>query len=244
MRGGGGVFAIATTTYIKAHPAFQAVNVIVGQVSTSSQEAYEEMITQFVQNDPIYMQNLTSGIWESDYPNLTFIFLKGFQEGDTVIPADYAAFDFLQNISGVTVELEAVQFSSWYSAYTELINPALSAGDLVGVSVLDISRIISSDLLGSESGRQNISNFITSLPSGQPFLFERSKPPALYQCISSFAFTNIILQSAVVLLVKLILMRYVICIPDLCTCTNDNVMKDCHKPCLAYSTCVRQHSYI
>ncbi|PSR79577.1 hypothetical protein BD289DRAFT_415449, partial [Coniella lustricola] len=28
MRGGGGVFAIATTTYIKAHPAFQAVNVI------------------------------------------------------------------------------------------------------------------------------------------------------------------------------------------------------------------------
>ncbi|PSR79576.1 hypothetical protein BD289DRAFT_442225 [Coniella lustricola] len=148
------------------------------------------MIDQFVKNDPLYMQNLTSGIWESAYPDLTFIFLKGFQQGDAVVPADYAAFDFLQNISGVTAELEAAQFPSWYSAYTELINPALSAGDLVGVSILDISRIISSDLLGSESGRQNISDFITALPSGQSFLFERVSGGAVSQVDSEATAIN------------------------------------------------------
>ena len=175
MRGGGGVFAIAVRTYVKAHDAFEAVNAVVGEVTASSTEAYNQMVSQFVENDPIYMKNFSSGIWETSFPTMALSFQKGFQTGEVVISGNVslAAFDFLNSIPGVTVKLEGAQFPTWNAAYQQAVQPLIDGGNLVGVDLLVISRIISKGLLGTQTGRQSIVDFVTGLPQNQPFILQR-----------------------------------------------------------------------
>ncbi|KAA8641446.1 hypothetical protein EYZ11_002277 [Aspergillus tanneri] len=175
MRGGGGVFAISSTTYIKAHPAFQAVNVVVGQVSASSSEAYKRMISEFVQNDPKYGPQFSSGIWETSYPNITMSFHKGFQASETVVSGDQSlkAFDFLKSIDGVTANVQGFQFKTWAEAFEKVVGPLMEEGSAVGVNLLDLSRVVPNTLTSSKEGRQSIADFVSGLPKTQPFLFHR-----------------------------------------------------------------------
>jgi hypothetical protein len=175
MRGGGGVFAIAVKTYVKAYGAFQAVNAVVGEVTANCTETYNQMISQFVENDPIYMNNFSSGLWETSFPTMVLAFQKGFQTGEEVVSGNVslAAFDFLNSIPGVTVKLEGVQFPTWNAAYQQAVRPLVDAGDLVGVDLLLISRIVAFDLLETQTGRQSIVKFVTGLPQNQSFIFQR-----------------------------------------------------------------------
>ncbi|UKZ76841.1 hypothetical protein TrVFT333_004556 [Trichoderma virens FT-333] len=175
MRGGGGVFAIATKVYLEAHAAFQAVNIVAGEIIAADEASYQEMITQFVAQDPDYMKSFSSGLWETTFPALAMTFQKGFQYGEQVVSANtsLAAFEFLNSIPNVTVSLTAKQFPTFFEAYATLMQPLIDAGNRIGINIGLISRIIDKDLLGAESGRKNISDFILSLPSTQPFILQR-----------------------------------------------------------------------
>ncbi|PLB53578.1 FAD-binding domain-containing protein [Aspergillus steynii IBT 23096] len=163
MRGGGGVFAVSTATYVKAHPAFKAVNVVAGQVSAANEKAYRNLISEFVQRDPEYASGFSSGIWETTYPNLTIVFQKGFQANETLVSGEKSAsaFDFLNSLDDVTVSLQGLQFESWSQAFEAVVGPIMEEGSAVGVNILDISRVVSNDMLGSKDGRQSIAEFVT-----------------------------------------------------------------------------------
>ena len=184
MRGGGGVFAIASKTYIKAHPAFQAVNVVVGQVTASSETAYKTMISTFVEHDQAYGSNFSSGIWEASYPSITLSFQKGFQTHETVVLANQSlqVFDFLKSIDGVTSTLAGYKFATWDAAYDAILEPMMDTASPVGVNVLDVSRIVPNTKRETTKGRTQLADFVLSLNATQPFIFQRGTLNCPFLC--------------------------------------------------------------
>ncbi|KAI9035791.1 putative flavin-containing amine oxidasedehydrogenase [Aspergillus affinis] len=151
MRGGGGVFSVSTATYVKAPPAFEAVNVVVGQVSAAD-KSYQKLISEFVQRDPEYVPGFSWGLWETTYPNLTIAFQKGFQSDETLLSAERSlgAFDFLNSIDNVTVNIQGLQFETWNQAFENVVGPIMEEGIAVGVNIMDISRVVPNDLWSSK----------------------------------------------------------------------------------------------
>ena len=174
MRGGGGAFAIATRTYYKAHPAFAAVNTVAGTITANSTEVYEQMISELISHYPSYIRNFTSGIVETSFPTLAVGFQVGFQDTSAVVPASdsLAVFDFLTSISGTNNTLAAAQFPTFNEAYVKVINPVTAAGGVVGISLIETSRIASEALFLSEKGRESVSDFINSLPAEQAIIIQ------------------------------------------------------------------------
>lgn len=48
LRGGGGAFAVVTRAYVKAHPAFSAVNSVAGQIGCADRASYEGLVRAIV----------------------------------------------------------------------------------------------------------------------------------------------------------------------------------------------------
>ena len=174
MRGGGGAFAIATRTYYKAHPAFAAVNTVAGAITANSTEVYEQMIQELIEHYPDYIQNFTSGIVETSFPTLDLSFQVGFQAASAVVSASesLAVFGFLTSLPGTNNTVAAGQFPTFIEAYTEVIGPVTGAGGVVGVDLIETSRIASEAVFSTEAGRTSVSDFIISLPAGQPIIIQ------------------------------------------------------------------------
>ena len=141
-----------------------------GQVSAADKKSYQNMISEFVQRDPEYASGFISGLWETTYPNLTIAFQKGFQSKETVVSAEksLSAFDFLNSIDEVTVNLQGLQSETWNEAFEKIVGPIMKEGSAVGVNVMDISRVVPNDLWSSKDGRQSIADFVTGLPQTNP----------------------------------------------------------------------------
>ena len=171
MRGGGGVFAIAYTTYLKAWPAFTAINAVAGAATANSTETYNKMITAIVENDSTYMQNFTSGIYETEFPSVGFSFQRAFTDNSSIISVNESAtlLDFLFNMPGVNTTVHMGQFTTWNQAYNAVVGPQVNSA--VGVNLLISSRIISQEVMGSAA----MANFITSLPQTQPIIIQRGR---------------------------------------------------------------------
>ncbi len=109
---------------------------------------------------------------------MAFVFQKGFQASDQVEPinATLKAFDFLNQIDGVTTQITGEQYPTWNEAFKNLINPTMGPALLVGVPILLISRIVSTNLLERRKAGRRYLTLSQACLSGQPFIFQRGKP--------------------------------------------------------------------
>lgn len=115
-----------------------------------------------------------AGVWEAQFPIIAYLNTQLFGPNDTVISAEelLQSYDDISNIPGVNASLTAAQFSTWNDAYVNVVIPTVAAAGAVGLSIADISRIVSNDLMSTQGGRDSIADYILSLPAQEAFIFQ------------------------------------------------------------------------
>jgi hypothetical protein len=166
---------VVAKAYFKAHPAFTAVNVVAGTLTANSAEAYGSLIRIFLDSQPIYQEQNFTWLWETSPPTVAMSFNIGFLDSATAPSADetFALFKKLTAIPGVTSQLTASQFPNWNEAYVNVVEPITNTGNLVGVNIGLTSRVVSQEQMLSQDGRDKIADFVTGLPNGIPFIFQK-----------------------------------------------------------------------
>ncbi|EJT75845.1 hypothetical protein GGTG_05774 [Gaeumannomyces tritici R3-111a-1] len=188
LRGGGGAFAAVTRAYIKAHPAFSAINSVAGQIGCANRASYEGLVRTIVDAQTSLQENGHTGVWACQPSRLgcMYISVVSFGSNDTVFPAS-ETLDDLQSIltvSGCANSLRATTFTgsrSWNEAYQGVISPMVSASVSVGLPVTVHSRIVPRPLIESPEGLERIKGFLLDLPSASSFIWQNTVSGAVTQ---------------------------------------------------------------
>ncbi|KAI1266333.1 FAD-binding domain-containing protein [Xylariaceae sp. FL1019] len=174
LRGGGGAFGVTTRVWIKAHPAYSAVNVVAGGVGCSTRAAYEELITNLVDAQEELRDLGHTGLWSCSGDELGYaiVSIVAYEEGETALSANETLADFaaINNVTGCQAAFSAKGFSSYNEAYQGLIWPTVQYAAPVGINLQEFSRIISYDKV--ENDLQSIKDYILNLPSSISIIWQ------------------------------------------------------------------------
>ncbi|KAH7100273.1 FAD-binding domain-containing protein, partial [Auriculariales sp. MPI-PUGE-AT-0066] len=174
LRGGGGAFGVTTRVWIKAHPAFQAVNFVKAVVIAPDLETHAKVVRALVDLSPNLLTERISGIWQTRLNGLSTVSVPLRYLSSTVVPANdtYHALDSLWNITGITVIPTVNQYPTWFEGWKTDMLPIIETGSIVGVNLLDMSRIVQTELLQSDDGRKRMADSIMALPTDVPFIWQ------------------------------------------------------------------------
>jgi hypothetical protein len=180
MRGGGGAFGVTTGVYLKAYPAFGAVNTVSGSIGCANYSAYSELITRLVDIQPRIRDQGHAGIWEASGAQLGLALLSvkplksaPFENAKDTL-AEYA--DVIAT-PGCKSTIQGYQFTgsdSWNQAYQAVIWPIVREGSAVGINLADFSRLISYDMINKTAAMQQVKQYILDLPAKIPFIWQNA----------------------------------------------------------------------
>ncbi|KAH7103259.1 FAD-binding domain-containing protein [Auriculariales sp. MPI-PUGE-AT-0066] len=180
LRGGGGAFGVTTHVWLKAHPPFVGVNAVTGYIRANDTDTYSKIVETLVEKvGPSMINAGLPGIWQSRKSAL----LAFFDQGETVVPAQetYDRMSDLWSIPGATFQVSAKSHSSWNQAYKQTIAPIILTGAVVGINLLDFSRVVSNTTIMTEEGRKGITDYIVNLPGDIPFIYQVNAGGAVNQ---------------------------------------------------------------
>jgi hypothetical protein len=109
---------------------------------------------------------------------MALIEIATFQEGDKIISPNESLSHLqpIMTVPGCRANLKPYQStgkSSWYNAYIDAVWPRAQPGSLVGVTLNDISRIVSYDQMNDKETLQKMKDYFSTLI--HPVIWENSE---------------------------------------------------------------------
>lgn len=134
---------------------------------------------------------LKQGIWQTIQHDMTLSLLSFdmFTSAQAEKPAEdtLKPFDVVRSIPGCDADFKTYQTrgpSSWLDIYTSIVQPLAQGGAVVGVNLIDLSRIVMEDTMRTKVGRDKIKKYILEVPA--PFIWQNGK---LNHTLCCFLFT-------------------------------------------------------
>lgn len=167
---------MTTQVWIKAHPPFTSVNSVIGTITANSTSSYNALISEWWTLQPTLVAQGWSGISEWQYPTLALVTVQP----NATQPISEAEKIFA-NVTALGVpSLLPQNYGSWLAAYENAVIPGVAAGGIVGVNLLDMSRVISTAFVQDTARLEKLAKFTSEgLPADVPFILQLGTWPLI-----------------------------------------------------------------